>query len=98
MAKKLVRLTESDLHKIIKESVNRILKENDDFQPHGYKVTSNWGGNEIQIDDRGDAARLRDSHTGQVTDWMEIQFDEEGVAYVIDENGNEERLCDYMRY
>lgn len=27
MAKKLVRLTESDLHRIIKESVNRILKE-----------------------------------------------------------------------
>lgn len=27
MTKKIIRLTESDLHKIIKESVNRILKE-----------------------------------------------------------------------
>lgn len=27
MTKKLIRLTESDLHKIVKESVNRILKE-----------------------------------------------------------------------
>ena len=27
MAKKLIRLTESDLHNIIKESVNSILKE-----------------------------------------------------------------------
>ena len=27
MNKKLIRLTESDLHKIVKESVNRILKE-----------------------------------------------------------------------
>jgi Cdc6-like AAA superfamily ATPase len=27
MAKKLVRLTESDLHNIIKESVNKVLKE-----------------------------------------------------------------------
>ena len=27
MKKKLMRLTESDLHKIVKESVNRILKE-----------------------------------------------------------------------
>lgn len=27
MNKKLIRLTESDLHKIIKESVNKILKE-----------------------------------------------------------------------
>ena len=28
MNKKLIRLTESDLHKIVKESVNRILREN----------------------------------------------------------------------
>jgi beta-lactamase class D len=27
MAKKLVRLTENDLHRIIKESVNRVIKE-----------------------------------------------------------------------
>ena len=27
MTKKLVRLTESDLHRIIKESVNRVIKE-----------------------------------------------------------------------
>ena len=29
MNKKLIRLTESDLHRIVKESVNRVLKEND---------------------------------------------------------------------
>lgn len=97
MAKKLIRLTESDLHRIIKESVNNILKEND-FKPHGYKTTSNFGGNEIQISNSGDAARIRDSHTGKITDWLEIEFDEEGVAYVTDEMGNQERLCDYMRY
>ena len=28
MNKKLIRLTEGDLHKIVKESVNRVLKEN----------------------------------------------------------------------
>lgn len=28
MTKKIIRLTESDLHRIVKESVNRILKEN----------------------------------------------------------------------
>ena len=99
MKKQIIRLTEGDLHKIIKESVNRILNENeDDFIPHGYKGTSNFGGYEMQINDRGEMARLKDSHTGNITDWMEIQFDEEGVAYVVDENGNEERLCDYMRY
>ena len=97
MSKKLIRLTEGDLHRIIKESVNNILKEND-FEPHGYKTTSNLGGNEIQISNSGDAARIRDSHTGNITDWLEIEFDEEGVAYVTDEMGNQERLCDYMRY
>ena len=34
MKKKLVRLTESDLHRIIKESVNRVLKEWN--RPHNY--------------------------------------------------------------
>ena len=97
MSKKLIKLTESDLHRIIKESVNNILKEND-FEPHGYKTTSNLGGNEIQISNSGDAARIRDSYTGNITDWLEIEFDEEGVAYVTDEMGNQERLCDYMRY
>lgn len=74
------------------------LKENDDFQAHGYRGISNAGGLEMQISDNGDEARLRNSVTNQVTDWLEIQFDEDGVAYVIDEDGNEERLCDYMRY
>ena len=97
MSKKLIKLTESDLHRIIKESVNNILKEND-FEPHGYKTTSNLGGNEIQISNSGDAARIRDSYTGNITDWLEIEFDKEGVAYVTDEMGNQERLCDYMRY
>lgn len=92
------KLTESQLTKIIQKSVKKILKENEDFTPHGYKGTSNWGGYEMQISNNGDEARIRDSHTGEVSDWLEIQFDEEGVAYVIDANGQEERLCDYMRY
>ena len=73
------------------------LHEND-FKPNGYKATSAFGGYEMQVDNRGEMARLRDSYTGNVSEWLEIQFDEDGVAYVIDENGDEERLCDYMRY
>lgn len=92
------KLTESRLKSIIAESLKKILRENEDFVPQGYKVTSNWGGNEIQISDSGDAARIRDSYTGSVSDWLEIEFDEEGVAFVTDENGNQERLCDYLRY
>lgn len=98
MKKNTVKINESTLRRIITKSVKKVLKESDDFKPHGYKGTSNWGGYEMQISDRGDMARLRDSHTGKVSDWLEIQFDEDGVAYVMDANGNEERLCDYMRY
>lgn len=93
-----IKLTESKLKQIVAESVKKVLRESDEFKPHGYKGTSNWGGNEIQLSDRGDEARIRDSHTGKISNWMEIQFDENGVAYVTDENGDKERLCDYLRY
>ena len=36
MAKKIIRLTESDLHKIVKESVNKIIKEIIDAEPYEY--------------------------------------------------------------
>lgn len=37
MNKELIRLTESDLHRIVKETVNRILRENDaDYVSSGY--------------------------------------------------------------
>lgn len=94
--KQIVRLTESDLHRVIKESVTKILKENDDFKAHGYKTTSNLGGHEVEISPSGDAARFR-FYGGEPTDWLEIEFDGDGVAYVETERGKQ-RLCDYMRY
>ena len=39
MNKKLIRLTESDLHKIVKESVDRILKESYDIvEPYCFET------------------------------------------------------------
>ena len=35
MNKKLIRLTESDLHRIVKESVKKVIKEEDDFEFEG---------------------------------------------------------------
>lgn len=96
MTKKLIRLTESDLHKIVKESVRRMLKESDDFNPTGYKTVSNLGGHEVQIHPSGDAARFK-FYGGKPTDWLKIEFDEDGVAYVETERGRE-LLSDYMRY
>ena len=98
--KKVVRLTESKLTQIVAESVRKVLKEwdsDDDFVGHGYKTTSNLGGNEIQISDSGDAARLKFPN-GRITDWLEIEFDEEGVAYITPPDGDMERLDEYMRF
>ena len=39
--KKVIRLTESDIHNIIKKSVNRILKETEDFNDFDYVPSAN---------------------------------------------------------
>ena len=54
------------------------------------------GGHEVQIHPSGDSARFK-FYGGQPTDWMEIEFDENGAAYVETERGKE-LLADYMRY
>ena len=97
--KKVVRLTESKLKQIVAESVRKALKEwntDDDFICHGCKMWSNWGGIEMQISDSGDEARLR-YPDGEITDWLEIEYDEEGVAYITAPNGVIERFDEYER-
>ena len=100
--KKRIRLSESDLHRIIKESVKRILKESEDFIPMGYKMVSNAFGYEMEVDSSRNAARLRFINTenpdnSEVTDWEEIKFDDEGNAY-IDSKAGRQMLSDFIRY
>ena len=47
MNKKLIRLTESDLHRIVKESVNRIINENDNS---GRPTLEKWGTGNTSFD------------------------------------------------
>lgn len=99
--KQTIRLNENHFNRLVKKCVKRILKESDDFISHGYKTDSNWGGKEIQINNSGDMARIRGNYGGKPdipSEWLEIQFDEEGVAYVETPNGRIERLDMYMRY
>jgi hypothetical protein len=102
--KRKFNMTESQLNNLIKEcitevlaeSTNKQLKESDEFKPTGYRTVSNLGGHEVQIHPSGDSARFK-FYGGQPTDWMEIEFDENGAAYVETERGRE-LLADYMRY
>jgi hypothetical protein len=94
--KNVIRINEAQLKKIVAESVKKVLRESEDFIPQGYKTMSNLGGSEIQISKSGDAARFR-YYGGEPTEWMEIEFDEDGVAYVETPNGKE-LLADYMKY
>ena len=122
--KQTVRLTESKLRQVIKESVNKVLKESDghlygnfddgtsfansketwineeEFKPHGYSSISNWGGNEIQLSDTGEMARIRTVGGGEPskpTRWLKIYFTNEGVAYVMFK-GRRMRLDRFMKY
>ncbi len=53
MAKQTIRLTENDLHRIVKESVNRILKESSEDVAQQFSLTNDLEG-------RNKAIELRD--------------------------------------
>ena len=65
MNKKIIRLTESDLHQIVKESVNRVLRENSrDIDDDNY-----FGGglpNRYFDDDAPDDDRISQKQIGQL--------------------------------
>ena len=81
MNKKLIRLTENDLHKIVKESVNRILKE-------GFTKPSNWKDTPFKgtYEDENGALYMPDD-----------DFGDEGFPYmIVTYNGEEEVNRDYV--
>jgi len=69
---------------------------NDEFKPDGFRTVSNGGGYEIEISNFGDSARFR-FYGGEPTDWLEIEYDEDGEAYVETERGRE-MLSDYTKF
>lgn len=72
--------------------------EDKEFKAHGYRCLNNYGGNEIEISDSGDAARIK-WQSGQITDWLEIQIDDNGNMFVREDESDEpEYLNNYMRY
>lgn len=92
--KRVMKITEGDIRNMVSIVLNEMA--GDEFKPNGYRCVSNIGGHEIQVNDSGDAARFR-LYGGEPTDWMEIEFDENGVAYVDTPSGRE-MLSNYMRY
>ena len=97
-----VSMSENQFKSLVRECLMEViaerkqLKESDEFNPSGYRTVSNMGGHEVQIHPSGDSARFK-FYGGQPTDWMEIEFDENGAAYVETGRGRE-LLANYMRY
>jgi len=44
------------------------------FEPAGYYTVSNTGGYEVQINECGDGARIKNTATGIISDWYEIEY------------------------
>ena len=60
MNKKLIRLTESDLHRIVKESVNRVLREGE------YNFASGTGNYDVNSDEwKTNYDRMSNDYRGQ---------------------------------
>lgn len=61
MNKKLIRLTESDIHKIVKESVRRVLKESEkDYDDYADYFNGNWGSRDFSRDGKNYRRRYGD--------------------------------------
>ena len=63
MAKQIIRLTESDLHRIVKEAVNRILSEDGETGAlagdSGAGMSLDFGGDSQPAEDKGATSSLR---------------------------------------
>lgn len=68
MNKKLIRLTEQDLHRIVKESVQKILNEIGDTEKGQFALGSVYGRNP-DIKDASDIAR---KHRSNKQDWCNL--------------------------
>jgi hypothetical protein len=100
MAKKLVRLTESDLHNIIKNSVNKVLREIceiDDFSNHEL-MNSNWSenGNSIYDDNLKRKQMQKDWEDSELFDRRELEYYDLSMEdnYTNDFNSN---INDYWK-
>ena len=103
MNKNKIRITENELKQIVAESVKKVLNEND-FTPTSHRYTPSWGDEnrkkiQMQVSKDRQKARLKDCTTNTISDWLDVQFDEEtGLTYVIDKNGQRENLCNFVLY
>lgn len=97
MKKQIVRLTESDLHNIIKESVNKILKENfeteafsDVYQPHNFSdPNKDYYNSYVIIDGTGAVVGNYDNSNEAIADAKEMALKNKYGTYEVygcDEN------------
>ena len=82
------------IKRMVKEAICEIEDEEDEFNADGYKSISNAGGYEIQLNNNG-TARLKNGN--RVSDWLEINFMEDGEPFIIDDEGDIHKLSEFMR-
>ena len=109
MNKKLIRLTEGDLHRIVKESINRVLKEaayglDAAYRYKGYKmlkggVVIDPNGNEIgKVSNPDDFGRFVNNHLSKRADDIENGVEELPPSNPNISYGSMEDDGDYRRY
>lgn len=96
-----VRLTESDLHRIVKESVRKILRESADplSQDYNYKDDPREDDEDAVYDPYEEALYRRET-AGRLPDgWKRIKNDDYYGGYVyIDQDGNEYERDEYGKF
>ena len=109
MDKKLIRLTESDLHRIVKESVNRILNEvkyglENAYRYKGYRmlkggVVIDPNGKEIgKVDNPDEFGRMVNDHLSMRADDIENGREKLPPSQPVISYGTMEDDGDYRRY
>ncbi len=71
-----------------------------EFVAHAYLGMSNSHGYEIQVNDSGDAVRVRDTHSNDITEWLELTEDdtEDGAMFNCPWDNNDYRIGEFMKY
>lgn len=68
------KFTEYGENEQIDESLNESVEDDKEFNAHGYYVISNNMSYLVEVSEDGDMARLKDPDSGEITEWLPIEY------------------------